>query len=123
IYRYHFEMFPVVDETGRLIGCISTDHLKSLPCDEWPTTTVREVAEQCSGRNTIAPDTDAMRALSRMQRLRASRLMVTNEDRLVGIFSLRDVMKLMELRVELDEDADRPDEPDPRQVEREFASP
>ena len=84
--------------------------------------TVRAIAEGCSGRNTVRPDTDAMQALSRMQRLGASRLMVTDAGRLVGIFSVKDVMKLMALRVELDDHAPGDDEPpSPREVDREFS--
>ncbi|HEX6984619.1 MAG TPA: CBS domain-containing protein, partial [Planctomycetaceae bacterium] len=121
VYRHHFKMFPVVDETGRLIGCLSVDRVKQVPREEWEATTVREVAEGCSRRNTVSPETDAMTALSRMQRLGLSRLMVTQGDRVVGIFSLRDVMKLMALRVELDDHAGPDDEePRPRDIEREF---
>jgi Zn-dependent protease len=121
IYRHHYKMFPVVDAEGRLIGCISTSQVKSVPREDWESTTVGEVAEQCSGRNTISPFADAMSALSRMQRLGVSRLMVTEGDRVVGMFSIRDVMKLMELRVELDDQTPSDEEPDPRAVQREFS--
>ena len=121
VYRHHFKMFPVVDESGRLVGCLSIDRVKEVPREMWESTTVREVAEGCSGRNTVTPETDAMKALSRMQRLGVSRLMVTQGDRVVGIFSIRDVMKLMALRIELDDHAGADEEePRPQEVEREF---
>lgn len=123
VYRYHFKMFPVVDGQGRLIGCISTKRLKELPREEWDTTIIREIAEGCSGRNTLRPDTDAMSALSRMQRLGVGRMMVTEGDQLVGIFSMRDVMKLMALRVELDESDEYDEESFVREGEREFSAP
>ncbi|MGC1272983.1 MAG: site-2 protease family protein [Planctomycetaceae bacterium] len=122
VYQHHFKMFPVVDEDDRLVGCLSIDRVKEVPREEWETTTVRHVAQHCSGRNTIHPETDAMQALSRMQRLRVSRLMVTENDRVVGMFSIRDVMKLMELRVELDDHAPGDEEPpDSREIEREVS--
>ena len=104
-----------------LLVCLSIERVKEVPREHWEATPVRQIAQECSGRNTIRPDTDAMQALSRMQRLRVSRLMVTENDRVVGIFSLRDVMKLMELRVELDDHAASDDEePTPTTLEREF---
>jgi Zn-dependent protease len=123
VYRHHFKMFPIVDADGRLTGCLSIDRVKDVPRDEWDTTIVRQVAEPCSGKNTVRPETDAMQALSRMQRLRTSRLMVTENGRVVGMFSVRDVMKLMELRVELDDrDADEDEPPEPREIERQVGS-
>ena len=121
VYRHHYKMFPVVEEDGRLIGCVSTDQLKTVPREQWETLSVREIAEHCHGGNTISPDTDAMKALSRMQRRGVSRLMVTVDHRLVGIFSIRDVVKLMALRVELDNAAERDDELAPRESERELS--
>ncbi|HSF43406.1 MAG TPA: site-2 protease family protein, partial [Thermoanaerobaculia bacterium] len=35
IYRYHFKMFPVVDDAGRLVGCVTTRQVKELPHEEW----------------------------------------------------------------------------------------
>src|SRR6185295_9246217 len=31
IYRYHFKMFPVVDGSGRLLGCVTTRQVRQLP--------------------------------------------------------------------------------------------
>lgn len=104
MYRHHFKMFPVVDDQGNLIGCVTTKQLKDVPHEEWDVTIIREIAEGCSGRTTLRPDTDAMVALARMQRFGVGRMMVTDGDRLVGIFSIRDVMKLMQLRMELNDD-------------------
>ncbi len=121
VYQHHFKMFPIVEDDGRLLGCLSIDRVKKVPRDEWDTTTVRHVTDPCSGGNSIEPEADAMQALSRMQRLRVSRLMVVEDDRVVGIFSIRDVMKLMELRVELDDhSAPGNEEPLSRPAEREL---
>ena len=101
VYRYHFKMFPVVEDT-RLVGCVTTRLVKEVPRDEWVTRTVGDVARKCSRANTIAPGTDAVKALAQMSRHRLSRLMVVEEDRLVGLVSLKDLMRFLALKVELE---------------------
>jgi Zn-dependent protease/CBS domain-containing protein len=101
IYRYHFKMFPVIN-SGKLLGCITTKDVKEIPRDELDQKTVGEIADQCSGENTIEPDADAIKALSEMRRNNASRLMVVEDDQLVGIIALKDMLEFLSLKVELD---------------------
>jgi Zn-dependent protease len=101
IYRYHFKMFPVVED-GRLVGCITMQKLKDIPRNDWSGLTVGDVSVQCTGENTISPYEDSLRALSKMNRSRVSRLMVVEGDRLVGIVSLKDMLKFLSLKVELE---------------------
>jgi Zn-dependent protease len=103
IYRYHFKMFPVVDGEGRLLGCVTTRQVRELPREEWDRQTVGSLAERCGAENTVRPETDAMEALSRMSRSGASRLMVVDGDRLLGILSLKDLLRFFSLKMELEE--------------------
>ncbi len=103
IYRHHFKMFPVVDGE-RLLGCVTTRDVKELPRDEWTRQTVGAIAQPCTDDNTVAADTDAMDALSKMHRTRLSRLMVVDGDRLVGVLSLKDLLNFFSLRLELGDD-------------------
>jgi CBS domain-containing protein len=103
IYRYHFKMFPVVDDAGRLLGCVTSRHVRSLPREDWDRQTVGALAERCSPENTVQANTDAMEALSRMSRTGASRLMVVEGDRLLGILSLKDLLRFLSLKMELEE--------------------
>jgi CBS domain-containing protein len=102
VYRYHFKMFPVVEDGNRLVGCITTKDVKELPREEWDRKTVGEVAERCTPENTIDPEKDATEALSMMNRNGTSRLMVVEEGRLKGIIALKDMLKFLSLKVELD---------------------
>lgn len=101
IYRFHFKLFPVVN-SNKLLGCITTKKVKEIPREDWKRKTVGEVADRCSGQNTIEPDADAVQALSAMRRNNASRLMVVENDRLVGIIALKDMLEFLSLKVELD---------------------
>lgn len=102
IYRYHFKMFPVVD-SGKLAGCVTMKGIKDIAREEWSKKTVGEIAIACSKENTIGPDTDAMIALSMMNKTGSSRLMVTEGDRLVGVIALKDMLKFLSLKVELED--------------------
>jgi Zn-dependent protease len=102
VYRHHFKLYPVVDG-DRLVGCVTTRQIRELPREEWATTTVGALAGGCSEENSIAPDADAMAALSRMSRTRASRLMVVDGGRLMGIITLKDLLELFSLKIELEQ--------------------
>ncbi|MFH0965707.1 MAG: site-2 protease family protein [Planctomycetota bacterium] len=101
VYRYHFKMFPVV-EGERLVGCVTTRQIREVPRDRWAQSRVGEISVGCEPGNVIGPDEDAMKALSRMQASRASRLMVVEEGRLAGILSLKDLLGFLSLKLELE---------------------
>jgi Zn-dependent protease/predicted transcriptional regulator len=101
IFRYHFKMFPVVDE-GKLVGCVTLSQVKEVPREKWGSHLIGELAKGCSSANTISPDADAMKALSLMSRNNASRLMVVQGDKLVGVIALKDMMRLLSLKVDLE---------------------
>jgi Zn-dependent protease/CBS domain-containing protein len=101
IYKHHYKMFPVL-EGGRLIGYVSTREAKGIPRGDWPRHTVRELVKPCSADNTIGPEDDALRALSKMSRKDISRLLVVDGDKLVGIIALKDMLAFLSLKVELE---------------------
>jgi Zn-dependent protease/CBS domain-containing protein len=102
IYKYQHKMFPVVDGST-LAGCITTRDVKAIPRERWAQTTVADVYKPCSSDNTIAADADALEALSLMTRTGNSRLMVVERGKLVGIIALKDLLRFLSLKLELDE--------------------
>jgi Zn-dependent protease/CBS domain-containing protein len=103
IYKYHYKMFPIVEDTDKLIGCVTTKQVKEIPREQWSQMNVGEIASQCSAENTIGPQVDAMKALSLMSKSGLSRLMVTEGNRLLGIIALKDLLKFFALKVEMEE--------------------
>jgi Zn-dependent protease/CBS domain-containing protein len=101
VYRYHYKLYPVVQE-GRLQGCVTLDQVKEVPREERGRRTVGQLARSCSGDNTIEADADAVKALATMRRTKASRLMVTEGTRLVGIISLKDMLKFLSMKIDLE---------------------
>ncbi len=101
VYRYHRKAFPVVSG-GRLEGFVETPSAAGIPRPDWGRHTVGEVMRRDLGQLTIRPDTDALDALGKMQRTGQSRLLVTEGDRLVGIVSLKDLLKFLSRKLELE---------------------
>jgi Zn-dependent protease/CBS domain-containing protein len=102
VYQHHYKLFPVV-ENGDLSGCITTQKLKTIPRDQWRQMKVHDLMDSCNEANSISPDTDAVKALSIMQQNNASRLMVVQDQKLVGIVSLKDMLNFLSMKVELDQ--------------------
>ncbi len=101
IYKHHYKMYPVA-ENGRLIGCVTISQVKTIPKEERETYTVGELAVKCSDNNTIGPDEDAMKALTIMRKTNSSRLMVAEGDKLIGVITLKDMMGLLSLKIDLE---------------------
>lgn len=98
-YKYQFKLYPVV-RAGNLLGCVSTDQVRTIPREQWPMRRADEIMELSSSDNTISPDAPALEALSRMQT--RGRLMVVQSGRLVGIISMRDLMRFISLKLDLE---------------------
>jgi Zn-dependent protease len=101
VYRFHYKMFPVVED-GHLVGCVTTQQIKRIPREAWDQQTVKVLTDRCTANNTISPSADATEALALMNRTGNSRLMVVEGDRLVGIIALKDLMKFLSLKVDLE---------------------
>jgi Zn-dependent protease/predicted transcriptional regulator len=101
IFKYHFKMFPVVKD-GRLVGCATLSQVKGIPKEEWPVRRVADLATACSTDNTVNANEEALKALSQMSRTNTSRLMVVDGGQLVGVIALKDIMKLISLKTDLE---------------------
>ncbi len=106
VYRYHRKAFPVVAD-GRLEGIVTTRALSKYPRDTWDQHTVGEAMTHDLAEVSISPDADALHALGQMQRTGLSRLLVVEGERLVGIVSLKDLMRFLNMKLELDDQSDR----------------
>jgi CBS domain-containing protein len=101
VLHYHFTHFPVVDEDGRLVGIVRARDPKQVDSDRWPRLHVSDVMERPAPGTTIAPDADAVEALSRLRGEERKRLIVVQNNHPVGIVSLRDLMDFLALKIDL----------------------
>lgn len=102
VYHFHYKMFPVVSRTGEVVGCVTTQRIKTIPRQEWRLRSAVDVMEPASPENTISPDMDAMQALSLMNRTARSRLMVAERGKLVGVLALKDLLNFLSVKLDLE---------------------
>lgn len=102
LYRYLHDMFPVLEGT-RVVGCVSKKQVGNLLRAEWPHKSVADIMDSCSPEKTVQADSDARKALAQMSKTRSSRLLVLDGDRLVGMIVLKDVLKYLAFRLDLEE--------------------
>jgi CBS domain-containing protein len=102
VHQHHHKVFPVVRD-GRLLGCVTTAQISAIDKGQWDQRTVGEIMEPCSPDNTVAPETDTLEAMRKMQRTGRSPLLVVSRGQLVGMLSLRDLLELFALKLELGE--------------------
>ena len=61
-----------------------------------------ELVHACSPENSIAPDADALSALSAMSRNGVSRLLVVEGETLRGVLALKDLLDFFAMKIELE---------------------
>jgi Zn-dependent protease/predicted transcriptional regulator len=102
VHQYYYKLFPVVED-DKLLGCVTTDNFKSLPKDQWEIKHVRDFIVDCSACNCVAPDMNAEKLMAEMVKPdAATRYMVVENDKLLGIVSLKDMRDLLARKLELE---------------------
>ena len=101
VYRYHRKAFPVVNN-GRLQGYIQTQDLARVPREEWDIRTVADEMRTDLAAISVPSNGDALSAFKQMQRTGLSRLLVVDDGGLVGIVSIKDLLRLLSLKMELE---------------------
>jgi Zn-dependent protease/predicted transcriptional regulator len=102
ILSYHYKMFPV-REGGEIIGWVGTDQVRDIPREEWADTHLSDIVQHSDGENTISADADAVDAFRRMSQTGRSRLLVSENGHLAGILAMKDLMRFLSLKMELEE--------------------
>lgn len=103
IYRSFHETFPVMDG-GKVIGIIGVAQLRGLDAAQWDHTRVRDRLVPLSPQTSVTSSTGAEDALKIMHDGGHTRLLVLNpHGALIGIVALRDILRLISLKTELEE--------------------
>jgi CBS domain-containing protein len=87
---------------GELEGVMTTAALGHVPQEEWHLHTVGEVMRRDLEDIRVPPDAAALDALNQMRRTGWSRLLVMEGPRLVGLVSLKDLARFLQLKSELE---------------------
>ncbi|HEY6340707.1 MAG TPA: site-2 protease family protein [Bryobacteraceae bacterium] len=107
IYRNHHGMLPVLSDSNRLEGYVTSDQVKNVPRDEWPAHRVEEIVKPATPENTVTPDTESLEALRLMERSKNARLMVVEGGHLVAVVSMKDLMRFLATKLDLENSPDK----------------
>jgi len=100
LYKKHLRMFPVVDDDGRLVGCISSRDIMTVSSEERTWLTVYKKTVPCTPWNTIRDDADTVVLLAMMNSTGQSRIMVVDrEGGLCGMIVLKDLLKFFSVKL------------------------
>lgn len=91
-------LFPVVDERGEFVGCIDAAAVSRVPERQWALKTVGQIRFDCRSDRQIAPETDAVVALSRMAEKGYRELLVVQGERLMGVLTRHALLRYLSLR-------------------------
>lgn len=102
LYRYLHDMFPVLEGT-KVVGCVSKKQVGNLSRAAWPHKSVADIMDVCSPEKTVQAGSDAGKALAQMNKTGLSQLLVLEGDRLVGMITLKDLLRHLVFRLNLED--------------------
>ena len=98
----HHVAFPVCDSEGSFQGLLHLEHLKMLPREKWPYTTVADLVSGNSAGLSISVTDSARKAMTRLLASGPGRLAVLSGDKLVGIVTRHDILHFIQIHTELE---------------------
>ncbi|MFH1386225.1 MAG: site-2 protease family protein [bacterium] len=96
-FRFRFSSFPVMEE-DQLIGLVTLHDIKELGRETWPNTTAREIMVPLNSNMIISQESELSDALAVMASNGLGRLLVVENNKLVGLLSQRDVIQYFEIK-------------------------
>lgn len=88
--------YPVVNEEGEVSGCVTLEDISDIPDDEEKLKNVKEIMT-CDLIN-VTPDEPLFEAFKKMSQADIGRLLVVDDEELVGILTRSDIMKAYQLK-------------------------
>lgn len=93
----------MISGEGDVRGLITIHAVKDVPRNLWGTTKVSQAMMPIVKELLVTPNTDVFEALTQMASNGVGRLLVTTDSKLLGIISQRDIMRLFEVKLDLEE--------------------
>ncbi len=98
--KYRYNNYPVISK-GMFVGIVSIHDVKQIPRQEWNNVTVHKIVDAKIFDTWVTPDDDATVAISKMSQKRIGRIPVLDKRKLVGIISQRDIIHIIQHKVDL----------------------
>ncbi len=99
-HKHYYKMYPVVDNEN-LVGYVSLDEIKGHERDNWQRVTVKDIMQPCTPDILIDVNKSVIQALQQMTTEKQARLIVTENEKLYGIISMRDLTHIIAMKMEI----------------------
>jgi Zn-dependent protease/predicted transcriptional regulator len=96
-WSQRYTTYPVLDG-GRPIGLLPFRSVAGVPRDQWDTQLVRDVMVGRDDVPLLAEDEPAIDALAELSDSKVSRGLVVDDGRLIGLLSITDLLRALEVR-------------------------
>jgi Zn-dependent protease/predicted transcriptional regulator len=94
--RHGFGGFPVFDD-GRFMGFITLKEIKNIPREGWRQKRVSEILASHNRRWEVPPEASVMKALEMMIREDKGRIVVTQNDSVIGLITRNGIARYMQI--------------------------
>lgn len=95
--RYGYGGFPVVED-GKYLGMITLKEIKDIPKNAFEDTRVKEVYLKHKKQWEISAEEEAIKALEKMIREDVGRLVVKEDDTIVGLITRNGIAKYVQIK-------------------------
>jgi len=102
-YHHKVSAFPVV-YGSTLHGIVSLNHVKETPQEKWSYLTVSYIMTPLKNCTVVSSEEEAVKVMTKMAVENIGRVLVVDQDRLVGILSRTDMMRLLKMNLILGSD-------------------
>ena len=89
--------FPVVDQSGSLVGMVTLQDVRGIPRREWETTLVRQIMTPSQELVVTHPGEDSSEALNQLLQRDIRQIPVVEDGHIVGLVRRRDIIRWLQL--------------------------
>ncbi|MBI5701627.1 site-2 protease family protein [Candidatus Saganbacteria bacterium] len=100
-FKYRHNCFPVIKD-GALLGIVTFHDTKDVPKEEWDNKTVNDILIKLESNMIINEEKAIEEALTELAHNDIGRLLVVEDEKLVGIISHKDIIRLFKYKEEAD---------------------
>lgn len=100
-FKYRHTTFPV-QEDDTLLGIVTFHEIKEVPKELWSTKTANDILFPIRPNYLIDKNADLTEALTQMAQNKLGRLLIIEKYKMIGILSQKDVMRIFEIRQEME---------------------
>ncbi|MCL5071850.1 MAG: site-2 protease family protein [Actinobacteria bacterium] len=101
--KYRFGRFPVVEDikNKKLIGMVSIQDVKTIPREDWNSTTAGDIVEKVTDKEIIDVNAEAAEVLRKMSINNLSHLVILSDEKIIGMVTKSDILYFIQINSEL----------------------